>query len=103
MRASNAVEYDFIPADRSLDTGNGFCVIDQFVETYSKFIKHLTRDYFIELCYLVRGEMPPTKTNILKANIDLDINDDEEYYNPITDKWKLKLIIILKSGQLSMV
>ena len=91
MRSSNAVEYDFIPADRSLDIGDGFCVIDQFVGVYSKYIKSLTVEHFIDLCYLVRGEMPPTKTNILKANIDLNISEDEEYYNPITDKWETEI------------
>ena len=83
MRSCDAVEYDFIPADKTLDLGNGFCVVDQFVGTYSKDIKSLTREYFIELCYLVRGEIPPSKTDVLKSNLDVGISEDEDDINPL--------------------
>ena len=88
MRSCDTVEYDFIPADTSLDLGNGFCVIDQFVGTYEKQIKSLTREYFIELCYLVRGELPPTKINIMKSNLDVGINEDEDEVN--FDIWQIE-------------
>ena len=64
MRAANPVEYSFIPTDHSLIKTPGFCVLDQFLGIYSPLIKHLNKDYFINLCYEVRGEVRPAKKEI---------------------------------------
>ena len=61
MRAAQPVEYSFIPTDHSLIKTPGFCVLDQFLGIYSPLIKHLNKDYFINLCYEVRGEQRPAK------------------------------------------
>jgi len=59
MKAAKVVAYDFIPENKDLLKNEGFCVIDNFVGTYGKRIKKLTQDYFIGLCYEVRGEVNP--------------------------------------------
>jgi len=51
MRAVSPVDYSFIPADTSLLKNDGFCVLDQFIGIYGETIKHLTKDYFIDMCY----------------------------------------------------
>ena len=58
MKAVTAQTYDFIPADDSLNTGTGLCVIDQFVGYYSTFIKKLNDNYFFELCNEFHGVNP---------------------------------------------
>ena len=83
MRSCDAVEYDLIPADKTLDLGNGFCVVDQFIGTCRKDIKSLTGEYFIELCYLVRGEIPPFKVDVLKPNLDIVISEDADDINSL--------------------
>ena len=85
MRKYEPLRYNFIPADNKLLVNEGFCVPDVFVGTYSKYIKKLTLDYFIELCYEARCEDQLTehKQNSLDEGLE---EDDEEK----TDKWNIK-------------
>ena len=86
MRAASPVEYSFIPADYSLLKNNGFCVLDQFLGIYSPLIKHLTKDYFIDLCYQVRGEQRPAKKIISALDVGIEgIEDDSD-----TEAWNIK-------------
>jgi len=48
MKSAKPVKYDFIPSDDSLLKNEGFCVVDQFVGIYSKHIKKVTREWFID-------------------------------------------------------
>ena len=63
MRSAEHIEYNFIPSDDKLLKNDGFCVIDNFLGTYAPLIKKLTREYFVELCYQVRGEIKPADYN----------------------------------------
>ena len=86
MKAVSPVEYSFIPADTSLLKNNGFCVIDQFLGIYGPLIKHLTEDYFINLCYEVRGEVRPAKKIISDLDYGIPgIEDDSE-----DESWTIK-------------
>jgi len=76
MKAYKPLKYDFIPSDDNLLLNQGFCVPDQFISTYSKYIKKLDLDYFTQLCYKVRGET--RAENIQKSLLDVDIKDDDE-------------------------
>jgi len=79
MKAAKPLEYSFVPADDSLNTNTGFCVLDQFLGLYSQQIKHLTKEYFIDLCYQVRGESKPAKKEISLLDVGiLDIDEEEE-------------------------
>jgi hypothetical protein len=87
MKAALPVDYSFVPADASLLKNTGFCVLDQFLGIYSETIKHLNKDYFINLCYKVRGEIVPEKKEIslVDRGIDSDDDDDER-----PDAWNIK-------------
>ena len=78
MRSADNIEYDFIPEDTKLLQNEGFCVIDNFLGIYSPLIKKLTREFFIDLCYVVRGEIKPDEIkqiSMLDGGIDYE-NDD---------------------------
>ena len=53
MKMMKPIEYAFINADVNdeYNKNNGFCVFDTFVGTYSKYIKKLNQDRFVEMCY----------------------------------------------------
>ena len=53
MKSSKPIKYSFIVSDVNdeYNKNNGFCVFDTFVNTYSKHIKKLTQERFIEMCY----------------------------------------------------
>ena len=70
MKSASPVTYDYIPADTSLDSGKGFCVLDNFVTFYGQFIKKLTKDYFVELCNEFYG------VSALDEGIDLEEGED---------------------------
>ena len=76
MRKYEPLKYNFIQSDDKFLSNPGFCVPDQFVNTYSKYIKKLTLDYFIDLCYKVRGE--DRTVEIKKSLLDYDLKDDDE-------------------------
>jgi hypothetical protein len=76
MKLYKPLQYNFIPSDDKLLVNPGFCVPDQFVSTYSKFIKSLNFDHFIDLCYRVRGETRNETKQ--KSLLDVDIKDDED-------------------------
>ena len=79
MKAAAPVDYSFVPADKSLLKNDGFCVLDQFIGIYGVKIKHLTKDYFIELCYKVRGEHQPAKKEISALDVGIEgIEDDDD-------------------------
>ena len=86
MKAVSPVEYSFIPADVSLLKNNGFCVLDQFLGIYEPLIEHLNKDYFIDLCYQVRGEQRPAKKIISALDVGIEgIEDDSD-----TEAWTIK-------------
>ena len=61
-------------------------MLDQFIGIYSGDIKHMTRDYFIELCYKVRGEQQPAKKEISALDVGIEgIEDDDDRPNA----WKI--------------
>ena len=76
MKRAKAVQYTFLPeVFDKFEKGDGYCVFNTFVATYSQYIKKLTQERFIEMCYQVRGEQI---TNINSLNsLDKDIDDDE--------------------------
>ena len=79
MKRAKAVKYTFFPKvfDKHEKDG-GLCVFNTFVATYSRTIKKLTEERFIDLCYQVRGPgQTITNTNSLNS-LDKDIEDDEE-------------------------
>jgi hypothetical protein len=92
MRAANPIEYNFFSQDTTHLTNNGFCVLETFVGVYGQLIKKLDTDYFIKLCYKVRGETPPVDNkffNRLDAGINID--DDEENNFDINNKgWTIE-------------
>jgi hypothetical protein len=86
MRAASPVEYSFIPADHSLIKTPGFCVLDQFLGIYSPLIKHVNKEYFINLCYEVRGEQRPAKKIISALDVGIQgIEDDSD-----SEAWTIK-------------
>ena len=85
MKKSNAVKYTFFPkVFDDHEKNDNMCVFNTFVATYSRTIKKLTQERFIELCYQVQG-IQITKTNSLNS-LDKDIEDDEEP-NMIKNTW----------------
>ena len=58
-------------------------MIDTFVGIYGPLIKKLTRDYFIELCYEVKGINMMTNKN----HLDQGIDEDEDEKNNL---WKIE-------------
>ena len=95
MKSAKVVDYDFIPENKDLLKNDGFCVIDNFVGTYGKRIKKITQDYFIDLCYQVRGEKSPNETKQI-SRLDDGINDDEELTYFTIQKYMNKHFISLK-------
>jgi len=86
MKAAAHVDYSFVPADTSLLKNNGFCVLDQFIGIYGEKIKHLTKEYFVDLCYKVRGEQQPAKKEISALDVGIEgIEDDDDR----PDAWKI--------------
>jgi hypothetical protein len=87
MKAVSPVEYSFIPADHSLLKNEGFCVLDQFLGIYGPLIKRLNKDYFINLCYLVRGEEQPAKKIISDLDYGIPglLEDDSD-----SEAWNIK-------------
>jgi len=57
--------------------------IDTFVGIYGHLIKKLTRDYFIKLCYEVKGINMTTNKN----HLDQGIDEDEDEKNNL---WKIE-------------
>ena len=58
MKACVKQKYDFIPSDDRLDSGRGYCVVDQFVGFFQNYIKKLDEDYFEEMCHEFYGVSP---------------------------------------------
>jgi hypothetical protein len=101
MKRAQPVEYTFLPEvfDKN-DKHNGYCVFDTFVATYSKHIKKLTQERFLELCYQVigsqMGNIKKLDNNDVYAfddlhtfnskSLDKDINDDDDDDKPETDE-----------------
>jgi 5-methylcytosine-specific restriction protein A len=86
MRASSPIEYSFIPADTTHLKNTGFCVLDQFIGVYGPVIKHMTADYFIDLCYKVRGESRPALKEISALDRGIEgIEDDSD-----SEAWSIK-------------
>ena len=76
MKRAKAVQYTFLPeVFDKFEKHDGFCVLNTFVAIYSQYIKKLTQERFIELCYQVRG-LQVSNTNSLNS-LDKDIDDDE--------------------------
>ena len=50
MKAVSPMKYEFIPSDESFNSGQGFCVPDQFISFYGPLIKKLDLEYFTKLC-----------------------------------------------------
>ena len=76
MKRAKAVQYAFLPEvfDKH-EKDDGFCVLNTFVATYSQYIKKLTQERFIQLCYEVKG-IQVSNINSLNS-LDKDIDDDE--------------------------
>ena len=85
MKKYTPLQYNFIPSDDKLLSTPGFCVPDVFIGTYSKFIKKLTLDYFITLCYEARGEDRTAQKQ--KSLLDSDLIEDDDDCN--MTKWDI--------------
>ena len=75
MRSADDVAYNCIREDKDLLKNEGFCVLDSFLGTYAPLIKKLTREFFIDLCYVVRGEIKPAEIkqiSMLDGGIDYE-------------------------------
>ena len=83
MKSAKPIKYNFFESDDQYLKENGFCVIDTFVGIYGPLIKKLTRDYFIKLCYEVKGINMMTNKNHLHQGID----EDEDEKNNL---WKIE-------------
>ena len=84
MKSAKVVDYDFIPENKDLLQNEGFCAMDNFVGTYAPHIKKLTRDYFIGLCYEVRGEVNPfreCKNMTVEEKIKVNVKKISVYKN----------------------
>ena len=87
MKAASPVEYSFVPADISLLQNKGFCVLDQFLGIYGPIIKHLNKDFFVDLCYQVRGEQRPAKKIVSALDVGIEGIEDED---SDTEAWTIK-------------
>jgi len=83
MKSAKPIKYNFFQSDDQYLKENGFCVIDIFVGIYGPLIKKLTRDYFIKLCYEVKGINMMTNKN----HLDQGIDEDEDEKNNL---WKIE-------------
>ena len=85
MKRAQAVKYTFFPeVFDKFEKNDGYCVFNTFVATYSKYIKKLTDERFLELCYQVRGQ---TITNVNSLNsLDKDVEDDA-FDDTIKNSW----------------
>ena len=97
MKNYKPLQYDFIPSDNKLLQNENFCVPDQFIGTYGKHIKKLNLDYFIELCYQVRGEQRHKTVSLLDAGIedDWEIVDVWDISKGVTPRMLTDICIIL--------
>ena len=76
MKRAKAVQYTFLPeVFDKFEKDDGYCVFNKFVATYSQYIKKLTQERFIQLCYEVKG-IQVSNINSLNS-LDKDIDDDE--------------------------
>ena len=87
MKKYTPLKYNFIPSDDKLLSSPGFCVPDVFIGTYSKFIKKLTLDYFIKLCYEARGEDRTVEKQ--KSLLDFGLEDEEDDDDKNKTKWDI--------------
>ena len=85
MKSAKPIKYNFFESDDQYLKDNGFCVIDTFVGIYGPLIKKLTRDYFIKLCYEVKGVSMTTNKNHLDDGIDEEDEEDE-----VNNLWKIE-------------
>ena len=70
MKRAKAVQYTFLPeVFDKFEKDDGYCVFNNFVATYSKYIKKLTDERFLELCYQVIG----SQMGIVKELVDNDV------------------------------
>ena len=84
MRRAKPIQYNFFPeVNEKHEKNDGFCVFNTFVATYSQYIKKLTQERFIELCYQVRGvthslDKDIVVTGVSTQSLDKDIVDEDE-------------------------
>ena len=83
MNSAKPIKYNFFESDDQCLKDNGLCVIDTFVWIYGPLIKNLTVDYFIKLCYEVKGINMTTNKNHLEEGI---VEDEDEKNN----LWKIE-------------
>ena len=76
MKRGDIMNYSFITEDRTKLNELGFCVVDNFLATYSPLIKKLNLDYLTDLCYNVRCEVKPDEKKQI-SSLDKGIDDDE--------------------------
>ena len=61
-------------------------MLEKILGIYEPLIKHLNKEYFIDLCYQVRGEQRPAKKIISALDVGIEgIEDDSD-----TEAWTIK-------------
>ena len=89
MKSALNMEYNFIPEDYKLLQNEGFCVLDNFLGTYAPLIKKLTREFFIDLCYQVRGEIKPAEIKQI-SSLDAGIDYEDDEYDAKASAWRIE-------------